>query len=153
MTFYDEWAKKQTFNVDDKLLFVYAQGTHNVWVVTVEEAASCQMANSLEHYEDANATIDLYRAGEYGFVCQYTGHCTGGMKMSLTVAAPAPVPGPALAPSDESPAEVPPPDEVIPEEPPADTTPPAPPSAASFLRPLPALVSGGLFACVVHLLA
>ncbi|KAL3693389.1 hypothetical protein R1sor_007040 [Riccia sorocarpa] len=158
-TFYDDWAANQTFEVNDDLLFVYAKASHNVWVVTVADLATCNAENSVEKYEDANATISLYRSGDFAFLCEYPGHCTQGMKMKLTVPeAPAGSPGSAPAPSPEeesapAPQVAPTPEDLQSPPPPPDSTDTSPPepSAATSLPSLSALVVGSLSAYLAAL--
>ncbi|KAL2634184.1 hypothetical protein R1flu_005663 [Riccia fluitans] len=151
-TFYNDWAANQTFAVDDDLLFLYEKGTQNVWVVTVDDLPSCQTSTSVEKYEDGNVTFNLYRSGDFAFLCQYAGHCDAGMKMKLTVQAPPPGSEEASAPVDESPTAYPGGEAPDRSESPPES--PAPPdsnvgSAASTLQSLSGLLVGSLFTSLV----
>ncbi|GJM86321.1 hypothetical protein PR202_ga02171 [Eleusine coracana subsp. coracana] len=95
---YDTWAKGKTFNVGDNLVFQYNM-MHTVAEVSSADYSACSASNSIQSYSDQNTKIALTKPGTRYFVCGTPGHCSGGMKLAVTVAA-----ADATAPAPESPS-------------------------------------------------
>ncbi|KAL6911696.1 hypothetical protein ACP4OV_000501 [Aristida adscensionis] len=107
---YTTWAKGKTFNVGDNLVFQYS-AMHNVAEVSSADYSACSAGNSLQSYSDQNTKIALTAAGTRYFICGTPGHCSGGMKLAVTVAADTPASSsPPTAPS--APGTETPPDET-----------------------------------------
>ncbi|XP_060198966.1 blue copper protein-like [Lycium barbarum] len=85
---YATWAKGKTFKVGDSLVFKYPSG-HTVDEVSSSDYESCTSGNSISSDSSGSTTIPLKTAGPHYFICGVTGHCSGGMKLSVTVAAAA----------------------------------------------------------------
>ncbi|MCD7445874.1 hypothetical protein HAX54_015599 [Datura stramonium] len=83
---YGTWASGTTFNVGDSLVFNYPSG-HTVDEVSSSDYDSCSTGNSISSDSSGATTIPLKTAGTHYFICNVMGHCTGGMKLSVTVAA------------------------------------------------------------------
>ncbi|XP_006659514.1 blue copper protein-like [Oryza brachyantha] len=82
---YDTWASGQTFAVGDKLVFNFAGG-HTVTEVTKSDYEACSVSgNPISDTTTGPATIDLTSAGAHYYICTVAGHCTGGMKLAITV--------------------------------------------------------------------
>ncbi|KAK4352369.1 hypothetical protein RND71_027887 [Anisodus tanguticus] len=83
---YGTWAKGKTFNVGDSLVFNYPSG-HTVDEVSSSDYESCTTGNSITSDSSGATTIPLKTAGTHYFICGVMGHCSGGMKLPVTVAA------------------------------------------------------------------
>ena len=77
--------------------------------VKEKDYKSCTTGNSVSTDSSGATTIALKTAGTHYFICAAPGHCTGGMKLAITVkakkaTAPAPAPAPSSkkgSPSDD----------------------------------------------------
>ncbi|KAL0432678.1 UNVERIFIED_CONTAM: Blue copper protein [Sesamum latifolium] len=85
---YGSWATDKTFAVGDTLLFNYAPG-HTVDEVSANDYKTCTTGNSLSSDSSGATSITLKSAGSHYFICGVPGHCSGGMKIAVTVAAAA----------------------------------------------------------------
>ncbi|WOH07047.1 hypothetical protein DCAR_0626476 [Daucus carota subsp. sativus] len=90
---YSTWATGKTFNVGDNLVFKYGSG-HTVDEVSSGDYSSCTIGNSITSDNTGSTKIPLKTAGTHYFICGVIGHCSGGMKVAVTVAAGA-TPAPA----------------------------------------------------------
>ena len=80
-------------------VFDYVKEQHNVYRVTQDEFRTCEPANrTLGVWATGHDLVNLTVPGGYCFLCNVAGHCLGGMKFSITVAAPAPPPPPSPPP-------------------------------------------------------
>ncbi|XP_010919749.1 stellacyanin [Elaeis guineensis] len=82
---YSTWVSDKTFKVGDTLLFQYGF-LHSVDEVSESDYKACSASNSIQTYNDQNTKITLSKAGSRYFICGTPGHCTGGMKLAVTVA-------------------------------------------------------------------
>ncbi|XP_052144369.1 blue copper protein-like [Oryza glaberrima] len=99
---YDTWAKSKTFSVGDSLVFQYNM-MHTVAEVSSADYSACSASNSIQSYSDQNTKIALTKPGTRYFICGTSGHCSGGMKLAVTVsAAAATTPTPAASSSPPS---------------------------------------------------
>uniref|UniRef100_A0A0E0CP78 Phytocyanin domain-containing protein n=1 Tax=Oryza meridionalis TaxID=40149 RepID=A0A0E0CP78_9ORYZ len=99
---YDTWAKGKTFSVGDSLVFQYSM-MHTVAEVSSADYSACSASNSIQSYSDQNTKIALTKPGTRYFICGTSGHCSGGMKLAVTVsAAAATTPTPAASSSPPS---------------------------------------------------
>ncbi|KAL6633861.1 hypothetical protein ACP70R_026532 [Stipagrostis hirtigluma subsp. patula] len=107
---YTTWAKGKTFNVGDNLVFQYS-AMHNVAEVSSADYSACSASNSIQSYSDQNTKVALTAPGTRYFICGTPGHCSGGMKLAVTVAAaattspPSATPATPSAPGTETPPE------------------------------------------------
>ncbi|CAN6273707.1 unnamed protein product [Urochloa humidicola] len=85
---YTTWAKGKTFSVGDSLVFQYS-AMHTVAEVSSADYSACSSSNSLQSYTDQNTKIALTAPGTRYFICGTPGHCSGGMKLAVTVSAAA----------------------------------------------------------------
>ncbi|XP_055834370.1 blue copper protein-like [Solanum dulcamara] len=85
---YGTWASGTTFNVGDSLVFNYPSG-HTVDEVSSSDYSSCTAGNSISSDSSGATTIPLKTPGTHYFICGVMGHCSGGMKLAVTVAAAA----------------------------------------------------------------
>jgi hypothetical protein len=76
---------------------------HTVAEVSSSDYSACSSSNSLQSYSDQNTKIALTAPGTRYFICGAPGHCSGGMKVAVTVAA-ADATAPALSPPATTPA-------------------------------------------------
>uniref|UniRef100_A0A0E0GAJ0 Phytocyanin domain-containing protein n=1 Tax=Oryza nivara TaxID=4536 RepID=A0A0E0GAJ0_ORYNI len=85
---YVTWAKSKTFSVGDSLVFQYSM-MHTVAEVSSADYSACSASNSIQSYSDQNTKIALTKPGTRYFICGTSGHCSGGMKLAVTVSAAA----------------------------------------------------------------
>ncbi|KAL6578370.1 hypothetical protein OROMI_010698 [Orobanche minor] len=85
---YTTWPTHKTFTVGDTLAFNYAPG-HTVDEVSAKDYKSCTTGNSITTDSSGATSIGLKTAGTHYFICGVPGHCSGGMKLAVTVAAAA----------------------------------------------------------------
>jgi hypothetical protein len=80
-------------------VFNYVKEQHNVYQVTQDEFRTCEPpANqSTRVWATGHDLVNLTVPGDYYFLCNVAGHCLGGMKFSIAVAAPPPPPPPPPA--------------------------------------------------------
>ncbi|XP_031277594.1 uclacyanin-3-like [Pistacia vera] len=83
---YTTWVSGKTFKVGDALIFNYG-GTHEVDEVKKSDYDNCVSSNAIDSHDDGNTRINLTTVGTKYFICPTAGHCTGGMKLAVTVAA------------------------------------------------------------------
>ncbi|KAG5043069.1 hypothetical protein JHK87_006984 [Glycine soja] len=106
---YNTWASGKTFTVGDTLVFKY-DSTHQVDEVDESGYNSCSSSNSIKNYQDGNSKIELTSPGKRYFSCPISGHCAGGMKLQINVAAASGTPPttpsgtPPTTPSNPSPS-------------------------------------------------
>ncbi|CAI9101232.1 OLC1v1038506C1 [Oldenlandia corymbosa var. corymbosa] len=81
---YNSWAKGETFNVGDTLVFNYGS-LHGVDVVSKNDYDNCNPGNALETYSGGSTTYNLTKAGQTYFMCPTTSHCGQGMKLAVSV--------------------------------------------------------------------
>ncbi|KAL5224739.1 hypothetical protein ABZP36_011378 [Zizania latifolia] len=87
-TNYAAWADNHAFVAGDVLVFQYVKSQHNVFEVTEGTYRSCDTsAGVLKGYTTGFDRIELTEARSYWFICDYPGHCVGGMKLAVNVSA------------------------------------------------------------------
>ncbi|KAK1301915.1 hypothetical protein QJS10_CPB12g01186 [Acorus calamus] len=84
---YDDWSSGKSFRVGDSLVFSYGAGVHTLSEVSAADYSSCSTSNSINTDSSGSTTITLKSPGTRYFICSVPGHCTGGMKLSVTVGA------------------------------------------------------------------
>ncbi|KAF3320723.1 blue copper protein-like protein [Carex littledalei] len=137
---YTTWASGKTFNTGDTLTFNYGSGTHTVDEVSSSDYSSCSSSNAVSSDSSGTTTITLKKAGTHYFICSISGHCSNGMKLSVTVAA-------AASPSTPSSPTTP-----SPSTSPGTTTPSTTPSGSMSIgsvRDLAVIGLGGLMGFVL----
>ncbi|XP_010535292.1 PREDICTED: blue copper protein [Tarenaya hassleriana] len=85
-TDYTSLASSKTFVVGDILVFNYGAG-HTVDEVKESDYKSCTVGNSISSDSSGTTSIALKTPGTHFFICAAPGHCSGGMKLSVSVAA------------------------------------------------------------------
>ncbi|KAM7520805.1 hypothetical protein LguiB_019767 [Lonicera macranthoides] len=117
---YTTWASGKTFNVGDSLVFNYGS-SHNVDEVSESDYSGCTVGNSITTDSSGATTIPLKTAGTHHFICGVVGHCSGGMKLAVTVAG-----GSTTAPAGSTPPSLTGPPTTT-----TTTTSPAPPTTTT----------------------
>ncbi|XP_062234030.1 basic blue protein-like [Phragmites australis] len=86
---YATWAQEHTFAVGDVLVFQYVNTQHNAYEVTESTYRSCDTGgggNGVRvKYTSGYDRVVLAEAREYWFICDFPGHCLGGMKVAVNV--------------------------------------------------------------------
>ncbi|KAL3630777.1 hypothetical protein CASFOL_023761 [Castilleja foliolosa] len=100
---YSLWAQGKDFHVGDTLVFKYYPGAHNVMEVNVTDFQNCASSNvSTVPFTSGVDVVHLTNPGKKGYICSIGEHCSGGMKLVITVSS-ANGPTPALFPGYSSP--------------------------------------------------
>ncbi|CAO2162974.1 unnamed protein product [Urochloa humidicola] len=135
---YSTWASGKTFNVGDTLLFNFGTGSHDVAEVDKSGYDGCSGSGASNTINNGPATVTL-TAGTHYYICTFTGHCDGGMKLAVTVGS-----GSGGSPSPSTPSTPGTPATPAPPTTPAGPSPNAAP--ARFTAAAPALaVAAGVF--------
>lgn len=79
-------------------VFNYGAG-HTVDEVKESDYKSCTTGNSISTDSSGATTIALKTAGTHYFICAVPGHCSGGMKLAVTVKASSTSAGTTPSPS------------------------------------------------------
>ncbi|CAL5080264.1 unnamed protein product [Urochloa decumbens] len=110
-TNYGDWAASKRFHPGDQLVFKYSPQNHDVLEVSKADYDSCSTATPIATHNSGNDAIVLASAGTRYFICGFTGHCAGGMKLQVDVVpsattslAPAGAPGANAPVSPSTPA-------------------------------------------------
>ncbi|CAD6335347.1 unnamed protein product [Miscanthus lutarioriparius] len=85
---YAAWARQHAFAVGDVLVFQYVSSQHNLYEVTEEVYRSCDTAvgggNGVRvKYTSGYDRVVLAEARGYWFICDFPGHCLGGMRVAV----------------------------------------------------------------------
>ncbi|KAH6785019.1 hypothetical protein C2S51_037474 [Perilla frutescens var. frutescens] len=83
---YTTWTSDKTFRVGDTLVFNYGS-SHSVDEVNSNDYKTCATGNAITSDSSGATSITLKTAGPHYYVCGIPGHCDGGMKLAITVAA------------------------------------------------------------------
>ncbi|KAL1214472.1 Blue copper protein [Cardamine amara subsp. amara] len=83
---YTSVATGKAFAVGDTIVFNYGAG-HTVDEVSQSDYKSCTIGNAISSDSSGTTSISLKTSGPHYFICGIPGHCSGGMKLSVTVAA------------------------------------------------------------------
>ncbi|GER40256.1 cupredoxin superfamily protein [Striga asiatica] len=83
---YTTWTSDKAFAVGDTLVFNYSPG-HTVDEVSQADFQSCTTGNSITTDSSGATKITLKTAGTHYFICAIPGHCAGGMRLAVPVAA------------------------------------------------------------------
>ncbi|VVB03384.1 unnamed protein product [Arabis nemorensis] len=132
---YTTWTAGKTFRVGDTLVFNYGP-SHSVNEVSSSVYASCG-GTPIKTHSDGETDIDLDTVGPKYFICPTAGHCSNGMKLSVTVVAAS-----SGAPETPSPPSSTPGTPATPTTPPADGTPATPTPTTGSTSPPPPKGSG-----------
>ncbi|KAG1366553.1 blue copper protein, partial [Cocos nucifera] len=82
---YSTWTSGKSFAVGDSLVFNYASGAHTVTEVSSSDYDSCSSSNAISNDSNGPTTIQLKTPGTHYYICTIPGHCSGGMKLAVTV--------------------------------------------------------------------
>ncbi|CAN6181559.1 unnamed protein product [Urochloa humidicola] len=99
---YAAWARDHAFlAVGDVLVFQYVSSQHNVYEVSESTYRSCDTGGGNSgvraKYTSGYDRVVLAEARSYWFICDFPGHCLGGMKLAVRR-------GPPLAAGRRAPA-------------------------------------------------
>ncbi|KAK1364610.1 blue copper protein-like [Heracleum sosnowskyi] len=127
------WAAGKKFVVGDNLVFSYGS-SHSVDEVSQSDYSTCSASKPINSYSGGKNTVALNKTGSVYFLCPSSGHCTAGMKLSVTVAAastPTPSTPTPTTPSTPTPTTPSTPTPTTPSTPPKEDTPPSSPDTPS----------------------
>uniref|UniRef100_A0A0E0LR18 Phytocyanin domain-containing protein n=1 Tax=Oryza punctata TaxID=4537 RepID=A0A0E0LR18_ORYPU len=105
-TNYAQWVSNINFRTGDQIVFKYSPAAHDVVEVNKADYDSCSSSSPITTFNSGDDTIPLTAAGTRYFICGFSGHCDGGMKVTVKVEAatssnPAPSP---MSPRPRTPA-------------------------------------------------
>jgi hypothetical protein len=77
-------------------VFNYVAGVHDVYEVTEDAFRTCEPARKaiIRTWASGHDLVNLTAPGDYYYICSFEGHCLGGMKLAVSVAAAPPPPPP-----------------------------------------------------------
>ncbi|MED6218401.1 hypothetical protein PIB30_026364 [Stylosanthes scabra] len=81
----DNWPNGKHFVAGDTLVFSYAVGAHNVVLVNQAGYDGCSTPPGSAVHTSGNDQIQLVKGMNY-FICNFPGHCEGGMKIAVNAA-------------------------------------------------------------------
>lgn len=80
-------------------VFSYVQRQHDVLRVSQDAFRTCDPENqTVQRWASGRDVVELAAPGSYYFICNVSGHCLGGMKFSVAVGEPLPLPSPPPPP-------------------------------------------------------
>eukprot|EP00268_Persea_americana_P019546 TRINITY_DN2002_c0_g2_i1.p2 TRINITY_DN2002_c0_g2~~TRINITY_DN2002_c0_g2_i1.p2 ORF type:complete len:131 (-),score=16.35 TRINITY_DN2002_c0_g2_i1:373-765(-) len=79
------WPNGKRFRAGDVLVFKYNSALHNVVAVNSGGYKGCTTPTGSKVYQTGNDQIKLAR-GQNFFICNFVGHCQGGMKIAVNAA-------------------------------------------------------------------
>lgn len=88
-------------------VFNFATGAHDLVVVDKSGYDGCSPSNAANTIQNGPTTVTL-TAGTHYYICGFTGHCSNGMKLTVTVGSGSspstpPTPGAGGSPSPSTP--------------------------------------------------
>ncbi|GLJ32893.1 hypothetical protein SUGI_0662470 [Cryptomeria japonica] len=83
-TNYQNWADSTTFHVGDSIAFTY-NSAHSVVETDSMGFQSCTPSTILLQDNSGSTVVPLKTEGTHYFICNTPGHCSSGMKFSVTV--------------------------------------------------------------------
>ncbi|PKU78687.1 early nodulin-like protein 1 [Dendrobium catenatum] len=92
--FYNKWAAKNRFKVDDTINFKYNKDS--VLVVTESEYDKCRSMHPIFFSNNGKTEFKFERAGLFYFISGVNGHCERGERMIIKV-----ITGPNASPPDQ----------------------------------------------------
>ncbi|KAF7822972.1 early nodulin-like protein 2 [Senna tora] len=106
--YYNHWAQKYRFHVNDTLYFKYKKGSDSVLVVNKEDYNSCTTTSPLQKMDGGDSSFRFNGSGPFYFISGTADHCVKGQRLIVVVMAargtPPPPPPVAAAPQPSSPA-------------------------------------------------
>ncbi|CAM8956358.1 unnamed protein product [Rhodiola kirilowii] len=81
--FYNEWASKHRFKINDTVHFKYEKDS--VVVVTEAEYDKCKASHPIFFSNNEDTVFKLDRSGLFYFISGVSGHCERGQKMIIKV--------------------------------------------------------------------
>ncbi|XP_062198594.1 mavicyanin-like [Phragmites australis] len=102
-TNYGNWVSSKSFHPGDQIVFKYSPQLHDVLEVNKADYDSCSTSNPIATHNSGNDAIALTSPGTRYFICGFPNHCTGGMKLQISILPGATSLAPAGAPKANSP--------------------------------------------------
>ncbi|KAG9458597.1 hypothetical protein H6P81_003105 [Aristolochia fimbriata] len=79
------WPNGKRFKAADVLVFNYGSSLHNVVALDGKSYNTCTTPKGAKIYTSGHDRITLRRGKNY-FICNFPGHCQGGMKIAVNAA-------------------------------------------------------------------
>ncbi|RHN43181.1 putative cupredoxin [Medicago truncatula] len=117
--YYNNWATRTRFRINDILFFKYNNGFDSVLVVNKHDYDSCNIKNPIHKMSDGDSTYKFDKVSLFYFISGNLVNCQNGQKLKVVVYSPrhhhgpslspavAPVHSPSSSPSWNSPAQPP----------------------------------------------
>ncbi|KAJ1278003.1 hypothetical protein BS78_04G046800 [Paspalum vaginatum] len=100
---FNDWAEKTSFQIGDKLLFVYPKDKDSVLLVEPADYNTCNTSSYDKQFDDGSTSVTLDRAGAFFFISGVEANCRANEKLIVMVAG-ASAPGPAPAQQGATPS-------------------------------------------------
>uniref|UniRef100_A0A5B7BTR6 Putative umecyanin-like n=1 Tax=Davidia involucrata TaxID=16924 RepID=A0A5B7BTR6_DAVIN len=84
-TYFQEWAKPRVFGVEDKMLFPYRMGLHNIVEVGKEDFDACTQKKVIDIFYKGPTIINYTQPGVHYYYSGIGTQCEAGQKLSVTV--------------------------------------------------------------------
>ncbi|KAK1269148.1 Early nodulin-like protein 1 [Acorus gramineus] len=104
---YNNWAERNRFQINDKLVFKYKKGEDSVLVVDEDDYKTCNTRKPIRRLNSGVSVVRFDRTGPFFFISG--SHCSNGQKLIVVVLADRskksspPSPSPSLPPSTSPP--------------------------------------------------
>ncbi|KAL2622758.1 hypothetical protein R1flu_002963 [Riccia fluitans] len=82
---YRTWASRIRLRAGDSLYFKYNNRLHDVLIVSKADFMACNNKKPLARFNTGKDTIKFAKPGTFYVICGFPRHCTGGMKLAVTV--------------------------------------------------------------------
>ncbi|KAJ0971446.1 hypothetical protein J5N97_019405 [Dioscorea zingiberensis] len=86
---YNNWAGRNRFSVNDKLVFKYKKGEDSVLVVNKIDYDACNVSNPIKKMDDGDSVFVFDRSGPFFFISGAPGKCGNGQKLIVEQSAEA----------------------------------------------------------------
>ncbi|KAL6979510.1 hypothetical protein U1Q18_021171 [Sarracenia purpurea var. burkii] len=84
-TYFQDWAKKRVFGVEDKLLFPFRTSLHNVVEVGAGDFEGCTKENLINIYTKGPLIMNFTQPGDHYYYSGVGLQCESGLKLHVTV--------------------------------------------------------------------
>ncbi|GAB2234690.1 hypothetical protein Drorol1_Dr00003954, partial [Drosera rotundifolia] len=85
---YSHWAKRNRFQVNDTLVFMYKNGYDAVLVVNAEGYNHCDLKHPIFNLSSGHTFFKLHESGHHYFISGIASHCHKSQKLHVVVLSP-----------------------------------------------------------------
>ncbi|KAL9145248.1 hypothetical protein ABFS82_13G029200 [Erythranthe guttata] len=115
--YYNHWAERYRFQINDEIVFKYKKGHDSVLVVNENDYSKCNKENPIKILKDGDSKFKFEKSGPFFFISGHNQNCEKGEKLIVVVLsdrhrntthnAPSPPPHTPLKPPSSSPSPSP----------------------------------------------